>query len=271
MLLDKEWEDLSFLSRLLTLPSESYVHQHLEHVPVHDIFIARQHCLKALAVALHTRWLTHYNRYYQPDLAYEYNQQRVGERSFKNICLRYLVETGDDAEYHRAFNQFSQANNMTDRLAALNALNHADCRQRDEALTLFYKHWQHDPLVINKWLALQATSNLPNTLNSILELMQHEAFDLHNPNNVYALLGGFSSNSPNFHDISGSGYKFLADQVLYFNKRNPQVAGRLVQPLTQWKRYGDPYGKLMKEQLERISVTSTLSSDIYEIVCKSLT
>lgn len=271
MLLDQELDDLSFLSRLLVLPSESYLHQHVDGVSVHDIFEARQACVKALASALHSRWAEHYERHHQPDLAYEYNQQRVGERSFKNVCLMYLVESGDKAEFKRAYQQFKQANNMTDRLAALAALNHADCAERDEALTEFYKQWQQDPLVVNKWLALQATSTLPNTLDSVLQLMQHEAFDLRNPNNVYALLCGFATNSPNFHDTSGAGYKFLADQVLYFNKRNPQVAGRLVQPLTQWKRYAEPYGHLMKEQLERIAASNDLSSDIYEIVCKSLT
>lgn len=270
MLLDNELADLSFLTRLLILPSESYLHQQLDQVPVHDIHLARKFCIKALAKTLYDKWHAHYLKYYDPKLDYIYDQKHVGERSFKNMCLSYLVESDKPEEYKRAFSQFQQANNMTDRLAALSALNHTDCTERNEALALFYEQWQKDPLVINKWLSIQASSTLPNTFDAVLELMEHDAFDINNPNNVYALLCGFGANHPGFHDRTGAGYQFIADQVLYLNKRNPQVAARLIQPLTQWKRYGEPYGKLMKAQLERISDCGELSSDIYEIVCKSL-
>ncbi len=271
MLLDNTLDDLSFLTRLLILPSESYLHQQLDAVQVHSIHQARQFCIKALATALYDKWLQQYQAHHDIKREYVYDQVRVGERSFKNLCLSYLVESGKASEFERAFAQFKQATNMTDRLGALSALNHTQCTQRDDALALFYGRWQSDPLVVNKWLALQASSRLPNTFDTILQLMQHESFDISNPNNVYALLCGFSANYSEFHDVSGIGYKFIADQVLYLNNRNPQVAARLIQPLTQWKRYGEPYGGLMKTQLQRIAAENkSLSSDIYEIIVKSL-
>jgi aminopeptidase N len=271
MLLDHELTDLSFLSRLLVLPSESYLHQHLQQVNVHHIHQAREYCIKVLAEDLYTRWAQHYEKYNDPKQPYTYDQQHVGERSFKNVCLNYLVCSANEVEYERAFTQFKSANNMTDRLAALFALNHSDCSQRHQAVDQFYAKWKNDPLVVNKWLTLQAASTLPNTFEAVLELMAHEAFDIHNPNNVYALLCSFGSNHVAFHDVSGETYKFIADQVLYLNKRNPQVAGRLLIPLTKWKNYAEPYGKLMKGELIRISEYKDLSSDIYEIICKSLT
>lgn len=270
MLLKSEIDDLSFLSRLLALPSDAYLHQHLQQVNVHHIHQARRFCITTLATELFDQWLTHYNTYYNPQQPYEYNQQRVGERSFRNTCLHYLVASQKESAYQCAFAQFEAANNMTDRLAALSALNHSDCPEREAALADFYEAWKHDPLVVNKWLSLQASSTLPNTFDAVLELMEHEAFDMGNPNNVYALLCGFGANHTSFHDISGKGYKFLADQVLHLNKRNPQVAGRLIIPLTQWKKYQEPYKKLMKLELERIAKNHELSSDIYEIICKSL-
>ncbi len=270
MLLERGGDDLSFLSRLLMLPSETYLHQQPAAVSVHALHEARKFCIKALAGALQDQWRKHYATYQERHMHYVYDANAVGERSFKNVCLYYLVESHVPAEYERAFAQFKTADNMTDRLAALSALNHCDTPLREQALAIFYENYQYDPLVMNKWLMLQATSTLPNTFAAVLELMQHEAFDIGNPNNVYALLGGFSANCSQFHEVSGRGYAFIADQVLYLNQRNPQVAARLLQPLTQWRRYGEPYGKLMKAELQRISGDKDLSSDIYEIICKSL-
>ncbi|PHQ80421.1 MAG: aminopeptidase N [Coxiella sp. (in: Bacteria)] len=271
MLLDNEMDDLDYLSRLLQLPSENYLHQQRDSVDVHAISKARNYCYKTLATELHDQWQACYEKYNDPDVAYQYDVTAVAQRSFKNTCLSYLVTSGIEVERQRAFDQFKKANNMTDRLAALAALNHVDCTERTDALTRFYEQWSDDPLVVNKWLTIQAASTVPNTFERVLELMQHEAFDLKNPNNVYALLSTFGANATEFHAENGEGYRLIADQVLYLNKRNPQVAARLLQPLTQWRRYGVPYRDLMREQLERIAVQrSALSTDIYEIVTKSL-
>ncbi len=270
MLLAHQPSDLSFLSRLLTLPAENYLHQQHELIDVHDIFIAREHCIKILATELHDLWLQYYEAYSTLTETYHFTTEAVGQRSMKNLCLYYLVASGSKQDLGRAYEQFEQANNMTDRLAALLALNHSESSLRTKALDAFYQQWQQDPLVVNKWLHLQATSNLPNTFERILSLMQHEAFDLHNPNNVYALVCGFGTNHTQLHDPSGRGYQFIADQVIYLNRKNPQVAARVIQPLTQWRRFKEPYGKLMQSQLLRIAKEANLSSDIHEIIKKTL-
>lgn len=269
-LLEQPVDDLSFLSRLLTLPSEAYLHQQAAEIDVHAIHQARLFCIRSLADALQEIWRSHYDRYLQQQRPYVYEITQVGLRSIKNTCLFYLVESQAKEAAVLAFNQFKTADNMTDRFAALVALNHSELPERYEALDIFYKMYSEDPLVMNKWLTLQASSRLPGTFDAVLALMQHEAFEIGNPNNVYALIGGLTANYPLFHDLSGAGYVFLADQVLYLNQRNPQVAARILQPLTQWQRYREPYRSLMKTQLQRIFSNNELSTDIYEMLCKTL-
>ena len=101
--------------------------------------------------------------------------------------------------------------------------------------------------------------------------MQHPAFTLKNPNKVRALIGAFANqNLVNFHRADGAGYRFLADQVIVLNKLNPQIASRLLAPLTRWRKYDVSRQGLMKTELERILASGELSSDVYEVVSKSL-
>jgi aminopeptidase N len=155
-------------------------------------------------------------------------------------------------------------------VAALVNLANNECPEREEALATFHDKWKHDPLVMDKWLAIQATSRLPNTLATVKKLMTHPVFTIKNPNKVRALIGSFASNSVRFHDPSGAGYAFLADQVLVLDPMNPQIAARLVSAFTLWKRYDAKRQALMKKELERILAAPKLSKDVYEVVSKSL-
>jgi aminopeptidase N len=181
---------------------------------------------------------------------------------------------GDNEKYkHLALQQFDTAlaTNMTDTMAALRCLVNIDCAEKEAALTKFYQQWHNDPLVIDKWFALQASAKLPDTLNRVKSLLQHEAFDIKNPNKVYALIGTFSHrNLVRFHAASGEGYQFLADCVRQLDPLNPQVAARMVIPLSQWQRYDLQRQKLMRNQLENILTSNTISRDVSELVNKSL-
>jgi aminopeptidase N len=126
-------------------------------------------------------------------------------------------------------------------------------------------------LVVDKWFAIQARSRLPGTLDEVRRLMDHPAFSLTNPNKVRALIGSFAyANQRRFHDESGAGYRFLADQVLRLDAINPQVAARLLGPLTRHRRYDPVRRTAMRAELERIRGRADLSPDVYEIVTKSL-
>jgi aminopeptidase N len=160
---------------------------------------------------------------------------------------------------------------MTDRLAALTCLASSAMPQRQAALAAFYQRYQEDPLVVDKWFTVQATSSRVDTLWQVQELMRHPAFTLKNPNRVRALIGAFVHGNPaRFHDPSRIGYCFLADRVLEIDPLNPQLAARMVSALSRWRRFDPSRQAMMSRELERIQAQPGLSRDVAEIVGKSL-
>jgi aminopeptidase N len=155
-------------------------------------------------------------------------------------------------------------------MAALTALANADCAERAAALDAFYARWKHEPLVVDKWLAVQATSRLPGTLTRVTELLAHPAFDIKVPNKVYALIRAFASNHVRFHAADGSGYEFLAAQVIRLNAINPQVAARMARGYDRWKRFDATRQAAARAALERIRDSDGLTKDVAEIVNKAL-
>jgi len=271
-LLTKPREDLNLLSKLLVLPVENYLLSQMvsqmDESDISAIHAAREFAKKQLAEKLEPLFLSTYKKHYSKQ-PYNYSVEEMGQRQLKNTCLAYLLATQKEAHTTLAFEQFSKADNMTDKMGALLALNHYDCSARTKALSHFYETWQDEALVVNKWLALQATSCLPSTLNTVKQLLKHPAFDIHNPNNVYALIGGYGTNPVSFHNSNGEGYQFLADQVLVIDKENPQVAARMMQPLIGWKQLDTVRASSMRAELERIANTIGISSDVYEVSSKS--
>jgi aminopeptidase N len=143
--------------------------------------------------------------------------------------------------------------------------------ERARALQSFAEHFKDNPLVMDQWFSVQAGSPLPGGLARVRALMEHPAFTLKNPNKVRALIGAFAGqNLVNFHAADGSGYRFLADLVIELNGFNPQIASRQLAPLTRWRKYDAARQALMKAELERIRGSGGLSSDVFEVVSKSL-
>jgi aminopeptidase N len=160
---------------------------------------------------------------------------------------------------------------MTDQLAALTLIANHPHPARQQCLDRFYHQWQHEALVIDKWFTTQATSPMPGTFDRVVDLLDHPAFDIRNPNRVRSLIGAFSQSNPlHFHAANGQGYQFLTDRILELNCLNPQVASRMVGALTSWRRYDEKRQVLMKAQLERIISTEAISKDVYEVAVKSL-
>jgi aminopeptidase N len=164
---------------------------------------------------------------------------------------------------------------MTDTSAAVRCLINCPGEKaeaaRDKALSSFYERWHDDALVVDQWFAMQASCTLPGTLKRVEELMLHEAFTMKNPNRMRALVTSFAfQNLTNFHTADGSGYKFLADRVVELNKINPQMAARVLSPLTRWRKYDSDRQDLMKAQLNRILAEEDLSPDVFEIASKSI-
>ena len=269
-LLADEADDLSYQALLLSLPDESYLAGQMQVIDVDAIHHAREFVKTTLAHALEDEFKRVYLIHHR-DESGKFSADAVGRRRLKNTCLGYLSQLESSDSYVQVLQQFEQAHNMTDQMAALSVIVNSQHPAKADCLAKFYQQWQQEALVIDKWFSLQASSHMPNTFATVQALMQHPAFDMKTPNRVRALIGAFSQANPvHFHAKNGEGYRFLADQVLALNTLNPQIASRMVTGLAQWRRYDTARQDLMKQQLQRIVMTEQLSKDVYEIASKSL-
>ncbi len=262
--------DPALLFLALTLPGEMELAEAMGVADPGAIHISRQVLRKTLAAALHEDFIAVLGTM-QDEGLYSLTSEAIGRRSLKNLCLGYLALLDIPSIQQNCFDRFVDADNMTDRMAALTCLVHNRLPRWEEALAAFYHQFESDPLVVDKWFTLQATSPQSETLTEIEALMTHPAFTMRNPNRVRSLVGAFAQGNPAlFHDLSGAGYAFLADRVIELDTLNPQVAARLVSPLSRWRRYDSERQDLMKAQLKRIQRQENLSTDVGEIVGKSL-
>jgi aminopeptidase N len=258
--------DAAFVAEALTLPAETFLAEQMDVVDPDRLHESRNALRRALALALKEDFRKTYERNTVPG-PYSPDAQSIGRRSLRNLCLGYLGELGLSG---LADAQFRKADNMTDAMAALGVLANLDCLEREPALKAFYEKWKDEPLVVDKWLAVQSSSRLPTTLNTVKHLLKHPAFDLKVPNKVYALIRSFAANHVRFHSASGEGYAFLADQIIALNTLNPQVAARMARAFDRWKRFDERRQAHARKQLERIRDTDKLSKDVAEIVAKAL-
>lgn len=268
----------AFRELALMLPSEAYLAEQMAESNPAAVHAARQFVRKRLANALRKDWLALYDKHRTPG-AYEATPEASGHRALKNLALSYLAELDDPAEAVRlASAQYDTANNMTDRSAALSALLNASAAnggsvQAQEALDDFYRRFEKEPLVIDKWFALQATqrgSAQRPVIETVRKLMTHPAFNLKNPNRARSLIFSFCAANPaQFHAEDGSGYAFWADQVIALDAINPQVAARLARSLELWRRFTPALRDGMRAALEKVA-SQAKSRDVREIVEKAL-
>ena len=262
--------DPAFAAEALNLPSEITLAEQVEVVDPDALHAARNGLRRQVAVALRKELLaTHATMAvegpYSPDAA------SAGKRALRNLCLGLLMELGDAEIRALCVKQFETADNMTDAMAALTFLANTDCPERVPALASVYEKWKHEPLVVDKWLAVQATSRLPGTLAEVRRLTAHPAFDLRNPNKIYALIRAFvAANHVRFHAADGGGYDFAAEQIIAIQKLNPQVAARVARCFDRWRKFDAGRQAHAKAALERILALEGLSRDVGEIVGKAL-
>jgi aminopeptidase N len=263
-------KDPAFTAMAAQLPSEMELAQVIDEADPDAIHAARETLRKALAAAHKGALRDTYqalksNEPYSPDAA------SAGRRALRSMCLRYL--TAEDTAEARAlaFEHFRSADNMTDTIGGLEPLAQMEGEEREAALTQFYERWKANPLVVDKWMSLQATSCRADTLKRVEGLTKHQAFTLENPNRVRALIGAFvMSNQLRFHAADGAGYRFLADHVIRLDTLNPQVAARLCGAFETWRRFDARRQQLIREQLTRINKSEGLSRNVREITEKTL-
>lgn len=273
-LLQNETLDPAMVAEMLSLPSEAYLTEISEVADVDAIHAAREFARRELGShlfePLYQRYMTH--REVSRQTPYVASAEHFARRALQNIALAYLMFSERSDILSLCLDQFDTADNMTERLSALASLINSPFEdKRALALETFAEHFKDNPLVMDQWFSVQAASPLPGGLERVQALMQHPAFTLKNPNKVRAVIGAFAGqNLVNFHSADGAGYRFLADQVITLNAMNPQIASRLLGPLTRWRKYDSSRQALMKGELERILASGELSSDVYEVVSKSL-
>ncbi|MFT7410718.1 MAG: aminopeptidase N [Oleispira sp.] len=263
--------DYAMLAKMLLLPSVSYIAETQDVIDILAINQARSHVLSVLAEALASDLEALYLRL-NVQQNYLPEPEQMAQRGLKNAALSYLLKTDHKQYCDLAVAQFENSDNMTDSMAALASMvNSKHTLQAEDALASFYKKWQAEPLVVNQWLSVQASSAEYGTVENIIKLLAHESFDIKNPNKVRSVIGAFAGQSLiNFHALDGSGYQLLADKIIVLNRLNPQIASRLVAPLSKWRRYVGSQAQQMKQQLQRIMSQEDLSKDVYEVVSKSL-
>jgi len=261
--------DPAFAAEMLALPSENYIAEQMKVVDPGAIHAVRDELKRRLAAALRGELHAVYRAHgstgsYSPDAV------SAGRRALKNSALGLLMEIDDAGVRALCMKQFQGADNMTDALAALCMLANCDCPERARALDAFYDKWKTEPLVVDKWLAVQATTRLPSALADVKRLMTRPAFNLRNPNKVYALIGGFRGNQVHFHGADGSGYAFLAEQVIALDAINPQVAARMARGFDRWKKFDAGRQAHARAALERLRDAKGISKGVLEIVTRAL-
>ena len=269
VLLDQEL-DPSIRSLALTLPAGSYLSERFEVLDPGHVHAA----LKAARVQLaraHAGSLREVRARHFTGESYSADKKSIGRRRLANTCLAFLSELGEGDDIAACVAQFEGADNMTDSVAALACLCDQPGKERERALTSFYERWKGEVLVVDKWFSLQAGSDLPDTVERLVELSKHSDFTLTNPNRARSLLAVFGMlNAAHFHRADGAGYRFLTDHVIEMDSLNPQIASRLITPLLKWKRLEPQRRELMRAELERIAAKDDLSKDVREKVGKAL-
>jgi len=268
--LTTEGLDPSLRAYSLALPDFSTVAQEMGEIDVDAICAATKVARKSLAAAHKAELLATYHSLTSSE-PYAISEAQVGARRLRNACLAYLSKLREEDTTALCMQQFWAADSMTDSIAALAALSTIDGPERDAAMSTFYERAKanNEALVINKWFGVQAMADTPTVLADVKALMEHEAFDATNPNRFRSLINTFAASPAAFHAADGSGYRFIADQVIETDKRNPQVAARLASSFNTWKRHNEARKALMRAEIERIKKEAK-SKDTLEIVTRAL-
>jgi len=262
--------DPSLAALALSPPDTGYVASLSEAIDADATLAARDCVVRGLARELGDEFAAVVRRH-APREAYAPVQAQIGPRRLRNACLRYLGEAVDDRAATLALAQYEAADNMTDAFAALAALRDHPAPVRDEVYARFETRWHDEPLVLDKWFALQATAQRGDVLSAVRALLAHPRFNARNPNRVRALVGGFAlRNFRAFHAADGAGYAFVAEQVLALDPVNPQVAAALAGAFNLWKRFREPRRARMQAALGRIAGARSLSPDVDEVVSRTL-
>ena len=263
-------EERALLARAMQLPDVSAIIQMRDNANPVAAYKARQYLLAAIK-RTHKPLLQKLYKANEQKGEFSVSPDAMARRALRNTALSILTSTHGTGCAKLAKEHYFNADNMTDRMAALLAIAANKNPEREEVLEDFYARYKDYQLVVDKWFSVQATSARPDIIAHLQQLRQHPDFNIKNPNRARSLFAAFAMNNPaSFHAEDGSGYNFLADAIIELNSINPQIAARLLTPMRDWRKYSQDRQAGMKNALERILATPNLSPDVYEIASKSL-
>ncbi len=262
-------EDPAFAALMLAPPLESELAVAMTPPDPEAIHAARTALIRSVAVAHGKAFEKLYTKLSAAS-AFSPDAKAAGRRALRNACLRYLTAMDDEAAAGLADAHYRAATNMTDMIAGLAALTRMESPLTGAAFGHFHDRFANDPLVLDKWMSLQASSPLPGTADEVRELMKHGAFDIKNPNRVRSLVGAFSANHLRFHAADGSGYALVGAVIAQLDKINPQVAARMAGAFEAWRRYDKARAGMMRGELEKLTRLDGLSANLFEVATKML-
>ena len=267
-ILDDSGLDDSMRGELMLLPGTTYLMEQVLLADPGAIFAARETLKASLGKALGGKLEALHAR--ASAVPFAMDAAAKGARKVRSLALTYLAAADPARTAELAASQYDAADNMTDRQGALMVLTGLPGAERTARLLDFYKRFEGNALVIDKWFALQASSLHPKVLEHVKALADHPDFTLKNPNRVRSLYMAFTGTPQGFHAASGEGYRLIADLILALDPLNAQTAARFVPALGRWRRIEPGRSALMRAELERIAAASRLSRDTYEQVTRSL-
>jgi aminopeptidase N len=262
-------DDPAFAALMLVPPFEGELALAKTPVDPDGIHAARVALIRAVADAHGPALTSLYAKFAQAG-AFSPDAKSAGKRSLRNAALRYLTAADDERAAKLADAHYHAASNMTDMIAGIAALSRMNSPLRDTAFAHFHDRFRGDPLVLDKWLALQAASPLAGAVAGVRALMKHPAFDIKNPNRVRALIGAFAGNHLRFHARDGQGYALVGETVRMLDGVNPQVAARMAGAFENWRRYDSERQRLMRSEMETIAKMAGLSANLFEVTTKML-
>ena len=255
--------DYSLLSEMISLPSEQIIHQNVGKIDVLEVHNQRNQSILSVAKAFKVEFLELYHQLNTPK-AFDLSTQSIGERALKNKCLNYLSKIG---EYDIAYQQFNNAECMTDQFGAFQCLLDSETPYRAEVINNFYQQHHSDVQVMDKWFSAQCIASV-SSVGDVRSLMKHELFSMTNPNRIRSVIGSFSQNGIQFH--CEEGYRLLTEVIIELNHLNPQIAARFAGIYNHWRRFTSQYSMLQEKQLQSIIQEENLSKDVYEIIHSAL-
>jgi aminopeptidase N len=260
--------DPAFAAQVLSLPTEGDIAREIAVNVDPDAIMAARNALRSSI----SRSLNDVLRRLHTDLTiaepYQPDAASAGKRALRNETLSMIVAGGSG--FDLASEAFMRSDNLTDRIAALTAICREPSEDREVALVNFEQRYSVEPLVLDKWFAIQAGIPEATTLDRVKKLMSHPSFDMTNPNRARALIGAFTANTSQFHGADGAGYDFVAELVLQLDRQNPQIAARIMGAFKTWRMMEPVRMAHAKTALIRVGAHSGLSRDLADIIERAL-